>query len=79
MTFKPPSLPTAPCDDCLRDDRRYRSTSVGFALYCEHEGALAVLENERWRVVSPLTLDEAALALESMRLARDQWQERFPF
>lgn len=79
MHFRNPSVPTAPCDECLRDPRSHRSTPVGVALYCEHESALGVCENERWRVVSPVTIDEAVLALESMILARERGQERFPF
>ena len=70
MTRKFTALPTAPCDDCVGDSSKHLETDAGVALYCEHENALALCEHNRWRVISPLTLDEAAAVLEACITAR---------
>jgi hypothetical protein len=64
------AFPTNPCDECLGDSAKHLQTDAGLALYCEHEGALALCEHNRWRVISPLTLDEAAEVLEACVSAR---------
>lgn len=64
------AFPTNPCDECLGDSAKHLQTDAGLALYCEHEGALALCEHNRWRVISPLTFDEAAAVLEACVTAR---------
>ncbi|MFM7627810.1 MAG: hypothetical protein ACKO7G_15380 [Gammaproteobacteria bacterium] len=70
MNRKLTSFPTAPCDDCLGDSSKHLETDAGLALYCEHESALALCEHNRWRVISPLTFNEAAAVLEACVTAR---------
>lgn len=70
MNRKFTALPTSPCDDCVGDSSKHLETSAGVAVYCEHESALALCEHNRWRVISPLTLDEAAAVLEACVTAR---------
>jgi len=64
------AFPTTPCDECLGNADKHLQTDAGLALYCEHEGALALCEHNRWRVISPLTFDEAAAVLEACVTAR---------
>jgi hypothetical protein len=64
------SFPTTPCDECLGNSEKHLQTEAGLALYCEHEGALALCEHNRWRVISPLTFDEATAVLEACVAAR---------
>jgi hypothetical protein len=64
------AFPTTPCDECLSNAEKHLRTEAGLALYCEHEGALALCEHNRWRVISPLTFDEAAAVLEACVTAR---------
>lgn len=73
--LKPMSLafhafPTTPCDECLGNTEKHLQTDAGLALYCEHEAALALCEHNRWRVISPLTFDEATAVLEACITAR---------
>ena len=75
MDRKFTAFPTTPCDHCLGDASRHLETDAGLALYCEHEGALALCEHNRWRVISPLTLDEAAAVLEACVSSRRLPQE----
>ena len=70
MDRKFSAFPTSPCDDCLGDSSKHLDTDAGLALYCEHESALALCEHNRWRVISPLTFDEAAAVLEACVSAR---------
>lgn len=70
MNRKFNAFPTAPCDDCLGDSSKHLETDAGLAIYCEHESALALCEHNRWRVISPLTFDEAAAVLEACVTAR---------
>lgn len=70
MNRKFTAFPTSPCDDCLGDSNKHLETDAGLALYCEHESALALCEHNRWRVISPLTFDEAAAVLEACVTAR---------
>ena len=70
MNRKFTALPTSPCDDCLGDPNKHLATDAGLALYCEHESALALCEHNRWRVISPLSLDEAAAVLEACVTSR---------
>jgi len=70
MDRKFTAFPTAPCDDCIGDSSKHLETDAGLALYCEHESALALCEHNRWRVISPLTFDEAAAVLEACVTAR---------
>ena len=70
MNCKFNAFPTSPCDDCLGDSKKHLETDAGLALYCEHESALALCEHNRWRVISPLTFDEAAAVLEACVAAR---------
>ena len=64
------AFPTTPCDECLGSAEKHLQTEAGLALYCEHEGALALCEHNRWRVISPLTFDEATAVLEACITAR---------
>lgn len=64
------AFPTTPCDECLGNTERHLQTEAGLALYCEHEAALALCEHNRWRVISPLTFDEATAVLEACVTAR---------
>ena len=64
------AFPTTPCDECLGSAEKHLQTEAGLALYCEHEGALALCEHNRWRVISPLTFDEATAVLEACVTAR---------
>lgn len=64
------AFPTTPCDECLGHTEKHLQTDAGLALYCEHEGALALCEHNRWRVISPLTFDEATAVLEACLTAR---------
>ena len=64
------ALPTTPCDECLGNTEKHLQTDAGLALYCEHEAALALCEHNRWRVISPLTFDEATAVLEACVTAR---------
>ena len=64
------ALPTTPCDECLGNTEKHLQTDAGLALYCEHEAALALCEHNLWRVISPLTFDEAAAVLEACVTAR---------
>ena len=64
------AFPTTPCDECLGSAEKHLQTDAGLALYCEHEGALALCEHNRWRVISPLTFDEATAVLEACVTAR---------
>jgi hypothetical protein len=64
------AFPTTPCDECLGNTEKHLQTDAGLALYCEHEAALALCEHNRWRVISPLTFDEAAAVLEACVTAR---------
>ncbi len=59
------ALPSTPCDECLGNTEKHLQTDAGLALYCEHEAALALCEHNRWRVISPLTFDEATAVLEA--------------
>lgn len=70
MNRKFTAFPTAPCDDCLGDSSKHLETDAGLALYCVHESALALCEHNRWRVISPLTVNEAAAVLEACVSAR---------
>lgn len=70
MNRKFTAFPTSPCDDCLGDSSKHLETDAGLALYCEHESALALCEHNRWRVISPLSLKEAAAVLEACVTAR---------
>jgi len=64
------AFPTTPCDECLGNAEKHLQTDAGLALYCEHEAALALCEHNRWRVISPLTFDEATAVLEACVTAR---------
>ena len=64
------AFPTTPCDECLGSAEKHLQTDAGLALYCEHEGALALCEHNRWRVISPVTFDEATAVLEACVTAR---------
>lgn len=64
------ALPTTPCDECLGNTEKHLQTDAGLALYCEHEAALALCEHNRWRVISPVTFDEATAVLEACVTAR---------
>lgn len=70
MNRKFSAFPTTPCDECLGNTEKHLQTEAGLALYCEHEGALALCEHNRWRVISPLTFDEAAAVLEACVTSR---------
>ena len=70
MTRSFNAFPTTPCDECLGNPEKHLQTEAGLALYCEHEGALALCEHNRWRVISPLTFNEAAAVLEACVVAR---------
>ena len=70
MNRKFTAFPTSPCDECLGDSSKHLETDAGLALYCQHESALALCEHNRWRVISPLTFDEAAAVLEACVTAR---------
>ncbi|MFM7709061.1 MAG: hypothetical protein ACKO9D_13800, partial [Gammaproteobacteria bacterium] len=59
-----------PCDDWMSDPRKHLQTDAGLSLFCEHESALALCEHNRWRVISPLTFNEAAAVLEACVTAR---------